>query len=77
MLQACEALSADDNNHQKALRDRSVAMLTKLGQRGYAVREELGEDRVSQFDTDAGTDIDSPANDTQAEKLIHLFLQRY
>ena len=48
----CEALSADDNNQQKARLDRLVAMLTKLGQRGYAVREELGEDRVSQFDTD-------------------------
>jgi hypothetical protein len=31
-------------------------MLTKLGQRGYAVREELGEYRGSQFDTDADTD---------------------
>jgi len=50
--QACEALFADDNRKQKALLDRLVAMLTKLGQRGYAVREELGEYRVSQFDTD-------------------------
>jgi len=31
-------------------------MLTKLGQRGYAVREELGESWVSQFDTDTDTD---------------------
>jgi len=31
-------------------------MLTKLGQRGYGVREELGEYRVSQFDTDTDTD---------------------
>jgi len=60
----CEALSADDNNQQKALLDRRVAMPTKLGQRGYAVREELGEYRVSQFfrvsqfDTDTDTDID-------------------
>ena len=30
--------------------DRSVATPTKLGQRGYA--EELGEYRVSEFDTD-------------------------
>ena len=52
MLQACEALSADDNNQQKALLDLLVAMLTKLGQRGYAVREELGEYQASQFDTD-------------------------
>ena len=52
MLPVCEALSADDNRKQKALRDRLVAMLTKLGQRGYAVREEFGEYRVSPFDTD-------------------------
>ena len=43
VLQVCEALSADDNNQQKALLDRIAAMLTKLGQRGYGVREELGE----------------------------------
>ena len=48
----CEALSADDNNPQKAPPDRLVAMLTKLGQRGYAGRQELGEYRVSQLDTD-------------------------
>ena len=56
MLPACEALSADDNNQQKAPLDRLVAMLTNLGQRGYAIHEELGEYRVSQFDT--GTDTD-------------------
>ena len=48
----CEALSAEDNNQQKALLDRIAAMLTKLGQRGDALRKELGEYRVSQFDTD-------------------------
>ena len=55
----CEALSADDNRKQKARLDRLVAMLTQLGQRGYAVREELGEYRVSQFDTDTNTDTDA------------------
>ncbi len=59
VLQVCEALSADDNNQQKALLDRIVAMLTKLGQRGYAIREELGEYRISQFDTDTDTDTDT------------------
>jgi len=44
-------LFADDNNQQKVLLDRIMVMLTKLGQRGYAVREELGEYRVGQFDT--------------------------
>jgi len=69
VLPACEALSADDNNQQKARLDRLVAMLTKLGQRGYAVREERGEYRVSRFDTD--TDADSLANDTQADQLFN------
>jgi len=32
-------------------------MLTTLGRRGYAVREELGEYRVSQLDTDTDTDL--------------------
>ncbi|ESQ13943.1 MAG: hypothetical protein N838_13405 [Thiohalocapsa sp. PB-PSB1] len=36
-----------------------MAMLTKLGQRGDAVSEELGGYRVGQFDTDADTDADS------------------
>ena len=45
-------MSADDNRKQKVPLDRLVAMLTKLGQRGYAVREELGECQASQFDTD-------------------------
>ena len=52
-------MSADDNNQQQALLDRLVAMLTKLGQRGYAVREELGEYRISQFDNDTHADTDT------------------
>jgi len=58
VLHLCETLSADDNNQQKALLDRLVAMLTQRGRRGYAVREELGEYRVSQLDTDTDTDTD-------------------
>ena len=56
VLPVCDAMSADDTNQQKALLDRIAAMLTKLGQRGYAVREELGDYRVSRFDTDTDTD---------------------
>ena len=37
-------------------------MLTKLGQRGYAVREGLGEYRDCQFDTDTDTDTDTDAD---------------
>jgi len=54
----CEALSADDNDQQKAPLDRIAVMLTKLRQRGDAVREALGEYRISQFDTDTDTDTD-------------------
>jgi len=39
-------------------------MLTKLGQRGHAVREELGECRVSQFYSDSDSDTDSMTNET-------------
>ena len=46
-------MSAGDNNGQKGLLDRLVAMLTTLGQRGYAVRKELGGYGVGQFDTDS------------------------
>lgn len=56
----CEVLTADDNNQQKARLDRIMAMLTKIGQRSYVVRTELGEYRVSQFDTD--TDYSTFAN---------------
>jgi hypothetical protein len=41
-----------------ALLDRRVAMLTKRGQRGYALSEELGG-WVGRFDTDADTDTDA------------------
>ena len=52
----CEALSADDNDQQKAPLDRIAVMLTKLRLRGDAVREALGEYRISLFDTDTDTD---------------------
>jgi len=52
----CEAMSADDNEKQKALLDRRAAELAKLGQRGYAIREALGESGEGQFDTDTDND---------------------
>ena len=55
----CGALSAEDNEKQKSLLDRIVEMLTKLGQRGYAVREEPDEYRVGRFDTDSDSDPDT------------------
>jgi four helix bundle protein len=43
VLQVCEALPAEENAKCKATLDRIVAMLTKLGQRGYTLQEESGE----------------------------------
>jgi hypothetical protein len=34
-------LSSEDNIRQKNILDRIVAMLTKLGQRGYVVNEDI------------------------------------
>jgi four helix bundle protein len=41
VLQVCKALSSEDNIRQKNILDRIVAMLTKLGQRGYVVNEDI------------------------------------
>ncbi|HPW76075.1 MAG TPA: four helix bundle protein [Kiritimatiellia bacterium] len=43
VLHICGALSADDNADRKELLDRIVAMLTKLGQRGYAIHEDRAQ----------------------------------
>ena len=43
VLEVCGALSSAENVEAKAQLDRVVAMLTKLGQRGYEVRETPGE----------------------------------
>ena len=59
MLPVCDAMSADDNRKQKAPLDRRVAELAKRGQRGDAIRAELGEYGVGQFDTDTDTDTDT------------------
>ncbi len=40
VLEICGALSPIENSEGKKLLDRIVAMLTRLGQRGYSVREE-------------------------------------
>ena len=40
VLEACAALPAQENTEAKRLLDRIVAMLTKLGQRGYSVHED-------------------------------------
>ena len=39
ILEVCNALSAEQNAKAKELLDRIVAMLTKLGRRGYTLHE--------------------------------------
>ena len=39
VLEVCDGLSRKDNAEAKQILDRMVAMLTKLGKRGYTVRE--------------------------------------
>ena len=60
VLQVCGALSSEENDKRKALLDRIVAMLTKLGRRGYAVHEAVGEYRGTEGnDTDPDSDPDT------------------
>ena len=58
VLEVCGAITPVENEKAKALLDRIVAMLTKLGQRGYAVHEETEEYRTNQIDPDTDTDPD-------------------
>ncbi|MBN2035363.1 MAG: four helix bundle protein [Chitinispirillaceae bacterium] len=59
VLHVCGALSSGENVNFKALLDRIVAMLTKLGGRGYVVREEIEEYHTNPYDTDSDTDPDN------------------
>src|SRR5215813_6498778 len=43
VLQVCGALATEENARRKTILDRIVAMLTKLGQRGYTIHEETEE----------------------------------
>ncbi|MCG8375071.1 MAG: four helix bundle protein [Chlorobiales bacterium] len=43
VLEVCGALSGDNNTYGKQLLDRIVAMLTKLGGRGYSIQEDANE----------------------------------
>ena len=61
VLEVCGALSPRDNANAKRLLDRIVAMLTKLGNRGYAVRENAVQYRTESddSDTESGSDTDT------------------
>ena len=52
-------MPAEDNANAKALLDRIVAMLTKLGQRGYAVHDAPSGHGVDRIDTDSDADPDT------------------
>ena len=56
VLEVCRAISEEENQHGKAMLDRVVAMLTRLGQRGYCVREEPTSYQVAKIDADTDTD---------------------
>ncbi len=63
VLEVCGALSTDENARAKAVLDRIVAMLTKLGRRGYTVAEDpagYGETGIDP-DPDVNTDSDPEA----------------
>ena len=67
VLQVCGALSAEENANRKALLDRIVAMLTKLGQRGYAVNEDQAPYTV-EGDPDTDSDPDAEGNQEQRDR---------
>ena len=58
VLEVCDALPQERNAEAKRLLDRMVAMLTKLGQRGYFVNEPTS-DYNRMGDSDPDTDSDS------------------
>ena len=59
VLEVSGVLEASENAKSKEILDRVVAMLTRLGKRGYAVGEETAEYEVAGVDTDADTDTDT------------------
>jgi hypothetical protein len=68
ILQIWGALSAEDNEKEKEFLDRIVAMLTKLGQRGYSVHEGYAEYQVDKIDPDTDPDPDAEGNHEQADR---------
>jgi four helix bundle protein len=59
VLEVCGALSRVENADAKRLLDRIVAMLTKLGQRGYSVREAPNRYEGDGVESDSEPDPDS------------------
>jgi hypothetical protein len=65
VLEVCGALSAEENAKAKAALDRTVAMQTRRGGRGYSVREEPSGYRAKRDNPDSDTDPDADANTGQ------------
>jgi hypothetical protein len=61
--------STEEHAKAKALLDRIVAMLTKLGQRGYSVCEEPGEYRTEEIALD--TDPDPERSNRNGKMAFH------
>ena len=60
VLEVCDALRREQSAEAKRLLDRLVAMLTKLGQRGYSVNEPTSDyNRMGDSDPDTDTDPDT------------------
>lgn len=58
VLEVCGGLSVEENAKAKAVLDRIVAMLTRLGRRGYAIREASEEYAAARIDADTDSDPD-------------------
>ena len=52
VLEVCGAISSQENAEAKKLLDRIVAMLTKLGKRGYTISETISENYGNNLDPD-------------------------
>ncbi len=68
VLEVCDMLSHEQNLEAKKLLDRLVAMLTKLGQRGYTVHESRDIYSSTDADADARTDTDTGAENSRNGK---------
>lgn len=62
VLQVCGAITPEENGAAKSLLDRVVAMLTKLGRRGYHAHDEPGKYPDGSFDTDTDPDSDTDSD---------------
>jgi len=62
VLEVCGAIPVEENARAREVLDRIVAMLTKLGRRGYTVREEGAGYCGRRIDSDSDTDSDPERN---------------